>query len=381
AYEVSRSLAACEGALLIVDAAQGVEAQTVANVHLAHKQGLTIVPIINKIDLPNADVPAVHRQLEEILAIPSEEAIEASAKAGIGIEEILEAIVKRIPPPQKPADETLRALVFDSVFDVYRGVVGYVRVVSGTMEANHAITLMSNNARYEIKEVGVFTPKMLMQPKLSPGDVGYFIANIKTTADMKIGDTITDQRRPAHDPLPGFQEIHPMVFSGIYPINTGDFEHLKVAIGKLRLNDAAFIYTPESSVALGFGFRCGFLGLLHMEIIQERLRREYDMDIIATSPSVIYEVLTTRGDNLFNDKIISIYRGYGSMDYEHTGYRPAKLVKLDLLVNGEPVDAFSTIVHKDRAEARGRQLAAKLKEVIPRQLYQVAIQAAIGGKI
>ncbi|PYJ71818.1 MAG: elongation factor 4 [Verrucomicrobia bacterium] len=408
AYEVSRSLAACEGALLVVDAAQGVEAQTVANVHLAHKQGLAIIPIINKIDLPNADVGSVRRQLEEILAIPSEEAIEASAKMGIGIEQILEAIVKRIPPPQNPADETLRALIFDSVFDVYRGVVGYVRVVSGTMEAHHAITLMSNNARYEIKEVGVFTPKMFVQPKLNPGDVGYFIANIKTTADMKIGDTLTDQRHPAREPLSGFQEIHPMVFSGIYPINTGDFEHLKAAIGKLRLNDAAFVYQPESSVALGFGFRCGFLGLLHMEIIQERLRREYNMDIIATSPSVVYEVLTTRGEKLlidnpahlpnpsmiqeirepivkvlvdFNDKIKSITRGYGSMDYEHAGYRSAKLVKLDLLVNGEPVDAFSTIVHKGRAEARGRQLAAKLKEVIPRQLYQVAIQAAIGGKI
>jgi GTP-binding protein LepA len=301
AYEVSRSLAACEGALLVVDAAQGVEAQTVANVHLAHKQGLTIIPIINKIDLPNADLASVHRQLEEILAIPSEEAIEASAKMGIGIEEILEAIVKRIPPPQKPVDATLRALVFDSVFDVYRGVIGYVRMVSGTMEANHAITLMSNNARYEIKEVGVFTPKMLVQPGLNPGDVGYFIANIKTTADIKIGDTITDQRHPARAPLPGFQEIHPMVFSGIYPINTGDFEHLKAAIGKLSLNDAAFVYQPESSVALGFGFRCGFLGLLHMEIIQERLRREYDMDIIATSPSVIYEILTTRSEKLLID--------------------------------------------------------------------------------
>src|SRR6266446_6810678 len=453
AYEVSRSLAACEGALLVVDAAQGVEAQTVANVHLAHKQGLAIVPIINKIDLPNADLPAVRRQLEEILAIPSEEAIDASAKMGIGIEEILEAIVKRVPPPQKPADETLRALIFDSVFDVYRGVGGYVRVMSGTMEANHAVTLMSNNARYEIKEVGVFTPKMLVQPQLSAGDVGYFIANIKTTADIKIGDTITDQRHPAGEPLPGFQEIHPMVFSGIYPINTGDFEHLKAAIAKLRLNDAAFVYTPESSVALGFGFRCGFLGLLHMEIIQERLRREYNMDIIATSPSVVYEVVTTRGEILFidnpahlpepsaireihepivkayvlcpnenigdllqlilekrgqmdhtetldarrvmlhcelplneilvdfNDKIKSITRGYGSMDYEHAGYRAAKLVKLDLLVNGEPVDAFSTIVHKDRAEGSGRQLASKLKEVIPRQLDQVEIQAAIGGKI
>ena len=254
AYEVSRSLAACEGALLVVDAAQGVEAQTVANVHLAHKQGLTIVPIINKIDLPNADVASVKRQLEEILAIPAEESIEASAKTGSGIDEILEAIVTRIPAPEPPADETLRALVFDSVFDGYRGVVGYVRVVSGTMEANRAIMLMSNNARHEIKEVGVFTPKMRVQEKLNPGDVGYFIANIKSTADIKIGDTITDQRHPARAPLLGFHEIHPMVFSGIYPINTGDFEHLRTAIGKLRLNDSAFVYQPESSVALGLWF-------------------------------------------------------------------------------------------------------------------------------
>ena len=453
AYEVSRSLAACEGALLIVDAAQGVEAQTVANVHLAHKQGLTIVPVINKIDLPNADIPAVHRQIEEILQIPAEEAIDCSAKMGLGIEDILEAVVHRIPAPPPPPDGTLRALVFDSVFDVYRGVVAYVRVMSGSIEANQLVRMMNNDSRHEIKEVGVFTPKMFPQPKLNAGDVGYFIANIKTTADIKIGDTITDQRNPATEPLPGFQEIHPMVFSGIYPINTADFEHLKNAIAKLRLNDAAFIYQPESSVALGFGFRCGFLGLLHMEIIQERLRREYDMDIIATSPSVVYEIATTRGETLlvdnpahlpdpsiideirepivkayvlcpnesigdilqlimekrgtmdhtetldtrrvmlhcelplneilvdFNDKIKSITRGYGSMDYEHVGYRAAKLVKLDLLVNGEPVDAFSMIVHRERAEARGRQLAAKLKEVIPNQLYQVAIQAAIGGKI
>ena len=453
AYEVSRSLAACEGALLIVDAAQGVEAQTVANVHLAHKQGLTIVPVINKIDLPNADIPAVHRQIEEILQIPAEEAIDCSAKMGIGIEDILEAVVERIPPPATPRDETLRALVFDSVFDVYRGVVAYVRVMSGSIEEGQQVRMMNNNSRHEIKEVGVFTPKMFPQKKLNAGDVGYFIANIKSTADIKIGDTITDLRNPAEEPLPGFQEIHPMVFSGIYPINTADFEHLKAAIAKLRLNDSAFIYQPESSVALGFGFRCGFLGLLHMEIIQERLRREYDMDIIATSPSVVYEILTTRGavelvdnpahlpdpsiieeirepivkayvlcpnENIgdllqlimekrgtmdhtetldtrrvmlhcelplneilvdFNDKIKSITRGYGSMDYEHAGYRPAKLVKLDILVNGEPVDAFSMIVHRERAEARGRQLAAKLKDVIPQQLYQVAIQAAIGGKI
>src|SRR3982075_1231744 len=296
AYEVSRSLAACEGALLIVDAAQGVEAQTVANVHLAHKQGLTIVPVINKIDLPNADVPSVKRQLEEILAIPAEEAIEASAKMGIGIEEILEAIVSRVPAPEKPADETLRALVFDSVFDVYRGVIGHVRVVSGKMEPGQAIKMMSNDGRYEIKEVGVFTPKMYPQARLNAGDVGYFIANIKSTAEMKIGDTITDARNSTREALPGFQEIHPMVFSGIYPINTGDFEHLKTAIGKLRLNDSAFVYQPESSVALGFGFRCGFLGLLHMEIVQERLRREFDMDIIATYPSVVYHVLKTNGE-------------------------------------------------------------------------------------
>src|SRR5437764_7785953 len=301
AYEVSRSLAACEGALLLLDAAQGVEAQTVANIHRAHKPGLKIVPVINKIDLANADIPSVNRQLEEILAIPAEEAILASAKMGTGIEEILEAIVTRVPPPQKPLDETLRALVFDSVFDVYRGVVGYVRLVSGKMEASQAIKLMSNDARHEIKEVGVFTPKMYPQSRLNAGDVGYFIANIKSTADMKIGDTITDQRNSARAPLPGFQEIHPMVFSGIYPINTGDFEHLKTAIGKLRLNDSAFIYTPESSVALGFGFRCGFLGLLHMEIIPERLRREYNMDIIATSPSVVYEVITTGGEKLLID--------------------------------------------------------------------------------
>ncbi len=453
AYEVSRSLAACEGALLIVDAAQGVEAQTVANVHLAHKQGLTIVPVINKIDLPNADLPSVHRQLEEILAIPAEEAIDCSAKMGIGIEEILEAVVHRIPPPPKPQDDILRALVFDSVFDIYRGVVAYVRVFSGKVEANQHIKVMSTDTRYEVKEVGVFTPKMFAQPTLQAGDVGYVIANIKTTSELKIGDTMTDQRHPAKVPLPGFQEIHPMVFSGIYPINTADFEHLKTAIGKLRMNDSAFVYQPESSVALGFGYRCGFLGLLHMEIIQERLRREYDMDIIATSPSVIYEILTTRGEVVlvdnpahlpdpsvieeirepivrtyilcpnecigdilqlilekrgtmdhtesldtrrvmlhcelplneilvdFNDKVKSISRGYASMDYEHAGYRASKLVKLDLLVNGEPVDAFSTIVHRDRAEARGRQLASKLKEVIPSQLYQVAIQAAIGGKI
>ncbi len=453
AYEVSRSLAACEGALVIVDAAQGVEAQTVATVHLANKQGLTIVPVINKIDLPNADIATVKKQLEDILAIPASEAILASAKAGIGIEDILEAVVHRIPPPAKWPDDKVRGLVFDSTFDSYRGVVTYVRMMSGSLKAGEGVKMLSNNRPYEVKEVGVFTPKMEARESLSPGDTGYVIANIKTSSEIKIGDTLTGTRFPATEALPGFQEIQPMVFSGVYPINTADFEHLKSAMAKLQINDSSFVFQAESSVALGFGFRCGFLGLLHMEIILERLRREYDMDIIATYPSVIYEVVKTNGDVLhvdnpeylpdfsvieeirepivkcfimvpneyisplmqlimekrgqlehtesldtrrvmltcvlplneilvdFNDKIKSITRGYGSMDYEHAGTRADKLVKLDLLVNGEPVDAFSSIVHRDKAEARGRQLAAKLKEVIPTQLYQVAIQAAIGGKI
>ncbi|MGA7125365.1 MAG: translation elongation factor 4 [Chthoniobacterales bacterium] len=452
-YEVSRSLAACEGAILVVDAAQGVEAQTVANVHLALKQGLTIVPVINKIDLPNADIPTVRKQLEEILAIPADEAILASAKTGLGIEEILEAIVARIPVPPAPVDNKLRTLIFDSVFDIYRGVVSYSRVFSGAMAPGQAVRLMTTGNSYEIKEVGIFTPKPLAREILEEGDVGYFIANIKSTAEIKIGDTLTEQRNPAPEPLPGFQEIHPMVFSGIYPINTADFEHLKTAMGKLRINDSAFVYLAENSVALGFGFRCGFLGLLHMEIVQERLRREFDMDIIATYPSVVYEVVQTNGEKVevdnpahlpdpsviaeirepvvecfvmcpnenigdmmqlimekrgevqntesldtrrvmltavmplneilvdFNDKLKSLTHGYGSMDYEYAGYRPAELVKLDMLVNAEPVDAFSSIVHRDKAESRGRLLAAKLKEVIPQQLFQVSIQAAIGGKI
>jgi GTP-binding protein LepA len=453
AYEVSRSLAACEGAVLVVDAAQGVEAQTVANVHLALKQKLTIVPVINKVDLPNADVPTVKKQLEDILAIPADEAVLASAKTGLGVPEVLEAIVQRIPAPKPIEDGKLRALVFDSVFDIYRGVVAYARVFSGSLVAGQAVQLMSTSNQYEIKEVGIFIPKQFVQPKLEAGHVGYFIANIKTTADIKIGDTLTDQRNPAPEPLPGFQELHPMVFSGIYPINTADFEHLKTAMGKLQINDSAFGYQAESSVALGYGFRCGFLGLLHMEIVQERLRREFDMDIIATYPSVVYHILKTNGELVqvdnpsflpdpsvieeirepivkcfvmcpnenigdmmqlimekrgdvehtesldtrrvmltavlplneilvdFNDKIKSLTHGYGSMDYEHSGYRAADLVKLDLLVNGEPVDAFSSIVHRAKAETRGRLLAGKLKEVIPQQLFQVAIQAAIGGKV
>ena len=455
-YEVSRSLAACEGALIIVDAAQGVEAQTVANVHLAEKQGLKLIPVINKIDLPNSDIPSAKRQLEEILAIPAEEAILASAKSGIGIEEILEAIVERIPPPSGKPEARLRALTFDSAFDTYRGVVIYTRVMEGTIKAGDPVKLMATNASYEVKEVGIFKPqqpKFFVRTKLIAGDIGYVIANIKTSSEVKVGDTLTSARTPATEPLPGFQIVQPMVFSGIYPINTADFEHLKAAMGKLQLNDAAFHFMPESSVALGFGFRCGFLGLLHMEIILERLRREFDMDIIATYPSVIYEVLRTNGELLkvdnpeqlpdmsvieeirepivrcfimvpneyisavmqlimdkrgeishtesldtkrvmlttelplneilvdFVDKLKSMTRGYGSMDYEHGGYRANRLVKLEMLVNGEPVDAFSSIVHRDKAESRGKALAAKLKEVIPTQLYQVAIQAAVGGKI
>jgi len=299
-YEVSRSLAACEGAILIVDAAQGVEAQTMANIHLANKQGLAIIPVINKIDLPNADLPSVRKQLEDLLAIPSEEAIPASAKAGIGIEEILEAVVQRIPPPPS-GDGVLRALVFDSLFDTYRGVVSYIRVFSGDLKAGTQVKLMSTNQNYEVKEVGIFTPTMTSTPSMTAGDVGYFIGNIKSTAEIKIGDTLTDSKKPAAEPLPGFKEVQPMVFSGIYPINTADFEQLKTAMGKLQINDAAFNYMPESSVALGFGFRCGFLGLLHMEIIVERLRREYDMDIIATYPSVVYEVVKTNGEVLMVD--------------------------------------------------------------------------------
>ncbi|MES2569692.1 MAG: translation elongation factor 4 [Verrucomicrobiota bacterium] len=456
AYEVSRSLAACEGALLIVDAAQGVEAQTVANVHLANKQGLTLVPVINKIDLPNADVPTVIKQIEEILMMPGDEAVLASAKNGIGIDDILEAVVNRIPHPRGKNTDKLRALVFDSTFDTYRGVVIHVRVVDGVIKAGDPVKMLATNSTYEVKEVGIFRPglaKMTAQKQLEAGDVGYVIANIKATSDAKVGDTLVSTRASATEALPGFQQIQPMVFSGIYPINTADFEHLKVAMGKLQLNDAAFVFQPESSLALGFGFRCGFLGLLHMEIIQERLRREYNMDIIATYPSVIYEILKSNGETLlvdnpehmpdpsiiaeirepmvrcfimipnenisglmqlimdkrgevkhtesldtkrvmlttelplneilvdFVDKIKSMTRGYGSMDYEQAGYRASKLVKLDMLVNGEPVDAFSSIVHRDKAESRGRALASKLKEVIPTQLYQVAIQAAIGGKI
>ncbi len=451
-YEVSRSLSACEGALLIIDAAQGVEAQTVANVHLAMKQNLAIIPVINKIDLPHANVPMTRQQLEDILAIPGDSAIPASAKEGIGIEEILEAIIERVPPPKPSGANSLQALVFDSYFDTYKGVVTLVRVFNGELRPGMHVKLLHSGKTVEIKEVGSFNPKPYIREKLLVGETGYITANIKSPSDIKIGDTITDSRNPSPE-LPGFQEIHPMVFSGIYPINTADYEHLKTNLAKLQLNDSAFVYQSESSVALGFGFRCGFLGLLHLEIVQERLRREYNMDIIATYPSVVYRVTMTDGtikeidnpaylpevnyinqieepmvkvfvispnENIgdmmaliaekrgtvdhtetldtrrvmltclvplseilidFHDRIKSLTRGYGSMDYEHAGYMASDMVKLDMLVNGESVDAFSSIVHRSKAESRGRALAAKLKDVIPKQQYQVAIQAAIGGKI
>ena len=451
-YEVSRSLSACEGALLVVDAAQGVEAQTVANVHLAMKQNLTIIPVINKIDLPHANVPQARQQLEDILAIPGDTAILASAKEGIGIDEILEAIVARIPPPKPTGAPSLQALGFDSYFDTYKGVVTHVRVFNGELRAGQQVKLFHSGKNVEVKEVGSFNPKPYVREKLEVGETGYITANIKSPQEVKMGDTITDARNPS-PVLAGFKEIHPMVFSGIYPINTADYEHLKANLAKLQLNDSAFVYQAETSVALGFGIRCGFLGLLHLEIVQERLRREYNMDIIATYPSVIYKVTLTDGtvkdvdnpvflpepnyirkieepmvkafvicpnENIgdmmalisekrgvldhtetldtrrvmltalvplneilidFHDRIKSITRGYGSMDYERAGVRESDMVKLDILVNSESVDAFSCIVHRDKAEGRGRALAAKLKEVIPRQQYAVAIQAAIGGKI
>jgi GTP-binding protein LepA len=451
-YEVSRSLSACEGALVIVDAAQGVEAQTVANVHLAMKQNLTIIPVINKIDLPHANIPQAKTQLEDILAIPAESAILASAKEGIGIEEILEAIVERIPAPKPTGAVSLQALCFDSYFDTYKGVVTHVRVFNGGLKPGMQLKLLHSGKTIEVKEVGSFNPKPYIREKLEVGETGYITANIKSPEDVKMGDTITELRNPS-PALPGFQEIHPMVFSGIYPINTADYEHLKANLAKLKLNDSAFVFQSESSLALGFGFRCGFLGLLHLEIVQERLRREYGMDIIATYPSVVYRVTMSDGtvkeiDNPaflpeanyigkmeepmvqafvicpneyigdmmalisekrgqvehtetldvrrvmltaaiplneilidFHDRIKSLTRGFGSMDYEHAGYRESEMVKLDMLVNGESVDAFSCIVHRDKAEGRGRALAAKLKEVIPQQQYQVAIQGAIGGKI
>ena len=452
-YEVSRSLAACEGAVLLIDAAQGVEAQTVANAHLAFAQKLKVIPVINKIDLPSANLELCMRQLEDILTIPAEEAILASGKSGIGIVDILEAVVARVPPPRWRDYPQTRALVFDSLYDSYRGCIAYVRVFSGTIKAGDMMMLMSTGQKAEEKEVGVFMPKMEKIASLGAGDVGYIVSSIKNTADVKTGDTITIASRPATEMLPGYKEVRPLVFCGLYPLESDDYEKLKAALGRLRLNDAAFVYASESSLALGFGFRCGFLGLLHMEIIQERIRREHDVEIISTYPSVIYHVIKHGGELLevdnpvnmpdpgtmleikeptiraqiilpndsmgdilslimekrgvcdhtdtldmnrvmlkctlplneilvdFNDRLKSVTHGYGSMDYELGDYMAADLVKMDIMINGDPVDAFSCIVHRDKADTRGRSLCEKLAEIIPPQMFKVAIQAAIGGKI
>ena len=452
-YEVSRSLAACEGAILLIDAAQGVEAQTVANAHLAVAQNLEIIPVINKVDLPSAQPDLCKKQVEDILAIPAEDAILASGKSGIGIDEILDAVIDRVPPPRLADYPAVRALIFDCIFDAYKGVICYVRVFSGSIKPGDEIVFMSNGRRTTVKEVGRFTPSMTSEPTLDAGCTGYIVGNIKEVAHIRIGDTITSAANPAEQMLHGYKEVKPMVFSGIYPVDTSEYEKLKVSIAKLQLNDSALVYQAETSVALGFGFRCGFLGLLHMEIVQERLRREYDLDIISTYPSVVYKIdlqdgtqieidnpcrlpdpttikaiyepmivanimipTESIGDMLalvsekrgfcqkteliddtrvmlvcsmplneilidFNDRLKSITRGYGSLDYEMDGYVESKLVRIDILVNGEQIDAFSSIVHVEKSEQKGRALCAKLKDILPRQMFKVAIQAAIGGKI
>ena len=452
-YEVSRSLAACEGALLLIDAAQGIEAQTVANAHLASQHGLEIIPVINKIDLPSADIPAIEAQLEDVLAIPAEDAVLTSAKTGIGIPELMEKIALKIPNPESADGEPLRMLIFDCIYDTYKGVICYVRIFSGSIKANETIITMSDGNKALTKEVGKFSPKMHPESELNTGDVGYIVTNIRDVSEIKLGDTITLQNNPATEMLPGFKEISPMVFSGIYPIDTSDYNKLKASMGKLRLNDAAFVYQSENSVALGFGFRCGFLGLLHMEIIQERIRREYNLDVISTYPSVVYHVIKVDGEMLevhnpvhlpepseietikepmirasihipsgsigdtlalvsekrgicehtetidaqrvmlvcilplneilidFNDRLKSITHGYGSMDYEMSEYQEAKLCRLDIRVNNDPVDAFSSIVHVDKAEGRGRLLCKRLKDILPRQLFKIAIQASVGAQI
>ncbi|WPJ96588.1 translation elongation factor 4 [Coraliomargarita algicola] len=452
-YEVSRSLAACEGAMLLIDAAQGIEAQTVANAHLALEQGLEIIPVINKVDLPSADVPSIMVQLEDVLAIPADEAVLTSGKTGIGIEDLLEAAVARVPQPRWAEVDGLRMLIFDCIYDAYKGVICYVRVFSGEVKMNDSIITMSDERKMLVKEVGKFSPAMTKQDMLKAGDVGYVVTNLRDVADLKLGDTITHSANPTKEMLPGYKEVSPMVFSGIYPIDTNDYNKLKAGMGKLRLNDAAFVYQSENSVALGFGFRCGFLGLLHMEIIQERIRREYDLDVISTYPSVVYLVTKTDGVQIevhnpvnlpdpgeiefieepminasihipsgsigdvlalvsekrgicehtetidgqrvmlvcrlplneilvdFNDRLKSITHGYGSMDYEMAGYEQAKLCRLDIRVNGEPVDAFSSIVHLDKAEGRGRVLCKRLKEILPKQMFKIAIQAGIGSNI
>ncbi len=452
-YEVSRSLSACEGALLVIDATQGIEAQTIANFFLALDAGLEIIPVINKIDLPSANPDWVKEQIADVLGLDPDEAILASAKEGVGIKEILEAIVKRVPPPSGDPEKPLKALIFDSFYDNYKGVIPFIRVFDGRIKPGMRIKLMSNDKEFEVIEVGTQSPNMVKTEELSAGEVGWIAANIKNIEDTQVGDTITDAENPTDEPCPGFRPAKPMVFAGLYPVDSDDYENLKEALEKLKLNDAALFFEPETSAALGFGFRCGFLGLLHMEVIKERLEREFGLNLIATAPSVVYKVFMKDGsvkevqnpaempppekiDRIeepyisasiitpadyvgpimqlcqdrrgiqtgftyldqqrvelrydmplseilfdFFDKLKSVSRGYASFDYEFAGYRPSDLVKLDILINGKPVDALSVIVHRDKAYQRGRQLVDKLKEIIPRQLFEVAIQAAIGNKI
>ncbi|HSF67205.1 MAG TPA: translation elongation factor 4 [Nitrospiraceae bacterium] len=452
-YEVSRSLAACEGALLLVDATQGVQAQTIANVNLAMANNLTIIPVINKIDLASADLEGTKQSISDVLQLDATDALQISAKEGRGVVEVLEAVIARIPPPSGDPHAPLKALIFDSWFDNYQGVIVLTRVVDGALRPGMKIKVMSSERTFEVMEVGQFTPKRTKKSELLTGEVGYLCANMREVADVKIGDTLTDAVAPTSAPFPGYKEVKPLVFCGLYPTDTARYEDLRDALVKLRLNDSSFVYEPETSLALGFGFRCGFLGLLHMEIIQERLEREYDLTLLTTAPTVVYRVLTTKGEVLevnnpsqlpppssidsfeepfilasiitperymgailqlcqerrgiqrgmhfldptrvmisyelplnevildFYDKLKSRTQGYASLDYELLGYRESDLVRLDILLNGETVDALSFITHKDRSVQRGRQLAEKMKELIPRQMYEIAIQAAIGSKI
>ncbi|BBU60381.1 elongation factor 4 [Methylosinus sp. C49] len=452
AYEVSRSLKACEGSLLVVDASQGVEAQTLANVYQALDAGHEIVPVLNKIDLPAAEPDRIKEQIEDVIGLDASDAVLISAKTGIGIPDVLEAIVTRLPPPQGDDEAPLKAMLVDSWYDAYLGVVVLVRVIDGRMRKGQKILMMGTNAHYEIDKIGVFKPKMLDVASLGPGEVGFITAQIKQVADTRVGDTITEDKKQCAEPLPGFKPAQPVVFCGLFPVDAADFEDLRAAIGKLRLNDASFSYEMETSAALGFGFRCGFLGLLHLEIIQERLRREFDLDLIATAPSVVYKIKLTNGEEIelhnpadmpdvvkideilepwiratimtpddylgavlklcqdrrgvqvdlnyvgkramavydlplnevvfdFYDRLKSISKGYASFDYHITDYRVGDLVKMSILVNAEPVDALSMLVHRTRADSRGRQMCEKLKELIPPHMFQVPIQAAIGGKI
>jgi GTP-binding protein LepA len=452
AYEVNRSLAACEGSLLVVDASQGVEAQTLANVYHAIDAGHEIVPVLNKVDLPAAEPAKVKQQIEDVIGLDASNAIEISAKTGANVPEVLEAIVTRLPPPKGDRDATLKALLVDSWYDVYLGVVVLVRIVDGTLKKGQRIHMMGTNSSYEVDRTGVFTPKLTPVDELGPGEIGMLTASIKEVADTRVGDTITDERNPVDKPLPGFRPAIPVVFCGLFPVDAANFEELRAAMGRLRLNDASFTYEMETSAALGFGFRCGFLGLLHLEIIQERLEREFNLDLIATAPSVIYKIKLRNGKDIeihnpvdmpdpnhveetqepwieatiltpdeylgsvlklcqdrrgeqkeltyvgnramvkydlplnevvfdFYDRLKSVSRGYASFDYHLTDYKVADLVKLQMLVNGEPVDALAMLVHKTRAEQRGRAMAEKLKELIPPHMFQVPIQAAIGGKI